>query len=573
MQSDFPESFRKYAVSTRVSTDDQKEGTSPSGQDDLCKLYGNGMGWEYVATFDDFISGGSKIEDRPALTQLLDLLKRRVITDVIFHSVDRAIRDLAVMKELFTQIYILGGRVSIATKRRTYKTYADAYDDCLFEGFMAMYERQKIRQRTESGKIYAFENGALISIPKTGYKIVPDTQIINGRTLSLRRADIDPVAAEYVNKILDTLLECGNKNAAMVKLNREGMKTVTGKPMRTHVFDDMSASVMLYAGEPVEESIKVEEGTRIITRMQRYPAIISLEKAYKVQKILDSVVRKNADPNKPFLGVGICKNCGKKAFVAKMKSARGGYLLMCSSYKNALTHNQRMSEKVYVSECNHHVGLQPVIDELHNFLLKNYNTDVMEMGSFEIKITAKAIKIITLEDEVTQLDSTVSNLEREIEILTKAYVANLINPAFMDINRELNTQVKEKRELVTSILDDRTALIKQIQDRKQGLATLGVMLSDSDYADIRVRCEKAWRVKATKDTQFELIKEIYEKYVLSNTQDTREKIQVLVQALSEGNWEQVNGLMRSIGLIFTADFSEPHRETRRQGVRVQLSAL
>lgn len=573
MPNDIPDSFRMFAVSTRVSTDGQTDGTSKAVQADSCKQFGESRNWEYVATFDDVISGGSNFEDRPAMQEILKLLQRRVITDVIFFNVDRAARDLDVLKKLFTEIYRLGGCISIAQKGRTYGSYSEEYDDCLFEGFISMYEKQKIRSRTESGKIFAFENDAVIAIVKTGYKRVKESRIINGRTHTLTCAGIDENAAEYVNLILDTIIECGNKNAAMVKLNKQGVKTINGLPMRPHVFDDIAGNVMLYAGEPVLESIRVDNKSRTLTRTKRYPAIVTLEKAHKIQKILDSIVRKNANPNKPFLGVGYCKHCGKKAFVSKSKNAKGGYLLMCSDYKNALTTNQRRSEKVETTECNRHISLQPVIDAIHHFLLHNYNNDSLEMGNFEIKVTAKTIKIISLENDIKTIDADNDALETEISTLTKAYVSHLSNPDFMDISKELNNQIKQKRQQVTDLQDARAKLLQEIQDRKRGLGTLGIMPSEADYLDIRNRCEKSWTKPVTKDTQFELIKEIYARHILPGTQGTREKIQALVQELAVENWEQVNGLMHSIGLSFTVDFSEPDREIRRNSVRVQLSAL
>lgn len=564
------DNFRQFAVYTRVSSDGQSDGTSPAVQFESGKNYGLSKGWEYVTVCHDSISGGMDYAERPAMAEIIKLLKTRKITDVIFYNVDRAARDLSVIKELYLKIYELGGRVSIASKQRTYESYMAAYDDSLFEGFLAMWQRQKIRQTTESGTIFAFENMSILKQVKTGYKSVPDVRMIHGKAHTLRKPVIDEQGRELVLAIVDAILETGNKTAALTKLNKAGIRTLSGKDIQSHLAQSICDNALMYAGQPVKESIKVDNGTRTLTREMVYPAIIDLETAYKLIKVNKSAIRYKANPNKPLLGVGRCAHCGKSAIVMANDRMRAGYILLCSSKKSAYANNQRLGKKVITTECERSLSITPVKEKIIQYLTQNQNQTESLFRSFEIRLSEKIIYIAKLENKLRSLREESETLEDEIKRLTKVYIGIADNPDASDILRELNSQIKESREQATKILENISQIADEIEDRKNALAVTGIHITDSDITAIQEIIPDG---DLRKTVQFDTIKHVFRQIIGNKAAHIQDSISEIVSALHADNWADANRLMREVGVTFTVDFSQADRDERRKGIRVYLSGM
>lgn len=566
------ESQRRYAAYSRVSTDGQERGSSHAEQLAACQRYGEAQGWRWVGEFSDEISGTVEGDTRPGMMQIIQLLQDKKITDVIISAIDRLARDISVLRNLYAQVYALGGKITIAHKNRTYASFYEAFDDSLLESVMAMKERDMIQRRTESGKEFAFTHNAIIANPKTGYKRVRVNREINGRIHNLVYAVVDESQAQFVRHIVDTIITEGTKNAAMTKLNKSRFKSIKGKDIGTHVLDDICASIDLYAGLPVEESIKLANGTRTLKRMQTYPAIIDPETAETLRRTVRVLRRSNAKADKPFLGVVRCMKCGRTAFIARNATAKYGYLAMCSTYKNALTHNQRLGRSEYTTPCKHHISLPVVVDALLDYL--DNETDSV-MFSFSRLLSNTVLQIIDSRIGVETLEKEIDSLEVELKNSTESAKELLKRSRLTALLDAIEAEVVETQDKITIYRDKLDSTIQSVEKMKSQLASLGIVLTSEEY-DVADKLRASGGLDDMQDIDKrinESLTLIYNRVIKKHTRGVTRAFDDLRSALVAENWETVNMMMKTLQLTVGVDFSEPDREKRRRSPRVRLGTL
>jgi len=74
---------------------DRDESTSVESQRALCEEYAARMGWRVIAVFEDIdVSGATRLEDRPGMSRVLDLLTTRQVHYVLAWKLDRFARSM-----------------------------------------------------------------------------------------------------------------------------------------------------------------------------------------------------------------------------------------------------------------------------------------------------------------------------------------------------------------------------------------------------------------------------------------------------------------------------------------------
>lgn len=207
------------AIYVRVSTDQQAEkGYSIDTQLEACRKYAIELGATNIEEFvDDGYSG--EFIDRPALTALREKLKSRLFDVVIAYAPDRLARKTIHLLIISEEINKAGAMRRFASVN--FEATSEGELMYKFQGIVAEYEKEKIKERTMRGKRGKATKGFVISDAKPfGYSFDSDrsTYIIN-------ESD-----AEIVKMIFDFIVKDKMGTARICKeLNARGIPSPRAK--------------------------------------------------------------------------------------------------------------------------------------------------------------------------------------------------------------------------------------------------------------------------------------------------------------------------------------------------------
>lgn len=141
----------KTAVYLRVSTEDQaKEGFSIAAQKEKLTKYVEVNDWELYDYFIDDGISGKNIKDRPELTRLIELVKKKEINNVLVYKLDRltrSVKDLINLIELFEQYDCSFS--SVTEKLDTSNAVGRMFIKII--GIFAEFERENLAERVSFG--------------------------------------------------------------------------------------------------------------------------------------------------------------------------------------------------------------------------------------------------------------------------------------------------------------------------------------------------------------------------------------------------------------------------------------
>lgn len=217
----------KAAIYARVSTKGQKErGYSLPTQVKSCQDYANWHGLDVVATFQDDISGTTRLDERAGGRQLLELAQSGQIQAVIIHRLDRLSRPPeGEYSRLLTTIEMLGRAGASVHDCETgeIRNSTESIMIAFFKGIAASKERADITERSIRGRIGKAQSGKWVGqgFPPYGYR-----KIGRGRDANI---EIDEVDAEVVRRIFNWYTGQGGPPLSLYaiaqRLTAEGIKT------------------------------------------------------------------------------------------------------------------------------------------------------------------------------------------------------------------------------------------------------------------------------------------------------------------------------------------------------------
>ena len=142
----------RAAIYTRVSSEEQaQEGTSLEVQRDRATAYCKAQGWDLAEVFTDAGISGAKA-DRPALQALLAAVESGQVDVVVVCKMDRLARSMRHLSPMLGDLDDKGvALVSIAESFDSQSPAGRLMRNML--GSMAEWERDVIRERTESGRL------------------------------------------------------------------------------------------------------------------------------------------------------------------------------------------------------------------------------------------------------------------------------------------------------------------------------------------------------------------------------------------------------------------------------------
>ena len=177
------------AVYARVSTSEQAEhGYSLPDQIEKCSDRARALGAAEVVVFEDGGESGAKL-DRPGLSQLREAVRAGAVQLVVMLDPDRLARKLALQLLVTEEIDRAGIRLEFLQFQRENSAEGNLFYS--MRGAIAEYEREKIRQRTLSGREKKGREGKIVSTGSWyGYKKI-DVGVY----------EPDPVTAPVVREI------------------------------------------------------------------------------------------------------------------------------------------------------------------------------------------------------------------------------------------------------------------------------------------------------------------------------------------------------------------------------------
>lgn len=211
-----PATTTRAAIYTRVSSEEQIDGTSLDSQRERCMAWCDAKGWTLTDVCTDEGVSGAKAS-RPALDRLMAAIDAGHIDAVVVYKTDRFSRSRA---HLFTTLEVLAAKgvafTSVTEAFDTSTTSGDAMVGML--GVFAQMERNLIRERTRAGvnaKVRAGGWGGGQSAPY-GYSIVG-----TGRDA---RLEVNEAEANMVRTAVAMVLDQGLSTLETAKrLNALGM--------------------------------------------------------------------------------------------------------------------------------------------------------------------------------------------------------------------------------------------------------------------------------------------------------------------------------------------------------------
>lgn len=160
----------KAVIYARVST----QGQDYDRQLAELKQYADGMGYDIVKTFSEKISGAKKVEERQAMTELLNYVEVNKVDKVLIYECSRLSRravDFLSIIEIFNE-----KKISLYIHQNGLETLLPSGEinpiATLVLGILAQFnsmERSLIRSRMESGYNNYRNNGGVVG-RKTGYR-------------------------------------------------------------------------------------------------------------------------------------------------------------------------------------------------------------------------------------------------------------------------------------------------------------------------------------------------------------------------------------------------------------------
>lgn len=379
-----PEAVKRVRVAfyMRVSTAEQNlSGYSPEFQLEQLNEHVKRKeykGWHTESKWHFFdVGSGGKIEGRPNLQKLIELVKEEKVDLVLVWKIDRLSRNLSDLLELFEVMDSHG--VGFASMKEDLD-FTGTIGKLIFQifGALAEFERENIRMRTEEGRKASAKSGNYVggSVPY-GYIDMPNIGA-KGRKLQLV-----PEEAKIVKQIFEWFVY-EDKNAKWITNELNKIGAPKGKASRrkkgTH-WAENSVRVMLsyeeYRGVYITNRYKLiaknprryEERPKEEWILVRIPPILDDMLFYMAQEKLK---RTAAKPGK---GGGV-EQYLLRGKLMETSTGRGfvGYL----SAKN--TKNYR--RKQFKAEGKHYPSLSIAAKPLEDFVWKHIETAIFDPEGF-----------------------------------------------------------------------------------------------------------------------------------------------------------------------------------------------
>jgi len=327
------------AIYVRVSTDDQVEGYSISGQLEELRAYAAEHQLSIYREYVDDGYSGKSIDGRPAMLELLADAKQGRYQTVITWKLNRLARNLAdqlKMMELFKQHNI--GYISLT--EQFHSSTAQGNFALQMLGAIAQMEREQIAQNTRLG----MQKRSAAGNWNSGNNVLGYKWVTRGEVEPHVR--VIPHEARLVQLIFEQYQMGKGLKAIVAHLNEAGYTTKRNKPFSIAAVRGILTNVNYigliqytthekFTGTSSDHSKRVVQGT--------HEPIISMELWNEVQSLLNQRSRpptKQINRHYPLAGLLKCPVCGGSMIPAHTKAYRKNgnvhmnHYYVCGEYRN-----------------------------------------------------------------------------------------------------------------------------------------------------------------------------------------------------------------------------------------------
>lgn len=304
-------------IYARVSSRDQEEGFSIDAQLDLLRSYAARSGLEVASEFVDVET--AKAVGRTGFTAMLDFIRKsRSAVTVLVEKTDRIYRNLKDYTTLDEFVRDRDTRIHLVKESEVLGRDASSHAKFVhgIKVLMAKNYVDNLSEEVVKGMSKKAEMGQYPSYPPVGYLWSRDK-----RTLLPH-----PDTAGYVRQVFELYASgCHSLQGVAIRLNEEGFRTRSGKPLSNHGVEQLLKNPIYYG----------DFYWRGQLYQGRFEALVSRDLWDTCQRIL----RRKNHPERyqksrlPYLGLFTCAGCGC-AITGEMKKGRFIYY-RCSNGKKA----------------------------------------------------------------------------------------------------------------------------------------------------------------------------------------------------------------------------------------------
>lgn len=210
---------KRVAIYCRVSSTGQEDNSSLATQEEHCRAYADGHGYQVIGVFSDVYTG-AQYRERPGLSALREQVRASAAEIVLAFAVDRLSRNQAHLAILAEEVEDHGARLEFVT---------EAFEDSAVgkfirsaKSFAAEVEREKLSERTVRGRIARVQSGKLIpgGRPPYGYRWRDETK---------GQLDEDPATAPVVRRMFAAIVGGMSLHRLTGSLMQDGIPTPTGR--------------------------------------------------------------------------------------------------------------------------------------------------------------------------------------------------------------------------------------------------------------------------------------------------------------------------------------------------------
>ena len=417
----------KTVVYARISSIEQHIDSQVAAIEEYCKKYD----FKIEASFEDIITGSSKVTDRENFSKLLIFLENNPdVRNLVCFEYSRLGRS-------FIDTYAIIGKlkessVNIHFIKENLNTLNTTADDTLRLNLLssiAEYEREQIKTRTKRGRTYKILNQGAPSgsLPQYGYRKE------SGKLVK------DDDEAKIVELIFSLYVQKGYSTPEIAKrLNSDKIKTKYAKQVESGLINPkdgrLSRNNFAWTDGTVARLLK----KKIFIGLRQYTdlnlphnpilQIIDIETFNNAQKKLEE--QKKVNPN-----------------ASKFENVlRGCIKCPCG---NGYQMHKGNSSKAHHYKCTNKECDAPFIDIdlLNNVVYFFLKSAVRDDEKLESKIQEIQKKIIDIEAvQLTNLEQ-ISNLKKKVKIAYEDRLDNIIDVEnFIEFNHEISSRIAEKEE-------------------------------------------------------------------------------------------------------------------------------
>lgn len=466
MKHKLEDRIKAVGIWIRVSTEDQARGESPEHHEKRARLYAEAKGWKVKGIYHLEALSGKTVMGYAETQRMLDDIKTKRITGLIFSKLARLARNTRELLE-FAEIFNAYNADLISLQEAIDTTTPAGRLFYTMIAAMAQWEREEIAERVAASvPIRAKLGKPLGGKAPYGYKWVDKKLVIEPKEAAVRKLMFELFKEHKRKKTVAKILnESGYRTRKEYKFGYSSIKRL----LRDPIAKGLRRSNYSRHSKKSSETYRKPELEWIYTQA---PAIVSEELWNECNHILDGQSTTATKPTKRaahlFTGIAFCE-CGGKMYVPSNNPK-----CTCQKCRNKV--GETDLEEIFHSQLkayafsekdvqSYFMQANTSMQEKENLLLTlqkekekvQSNMDrIMQLYlKREIEPDGFARHYTPYEEQLKQITDQIPEIQAEIDFLKIQYLSSdeIVNEAKDLYNRWPMLEAAEKRKIIENITD------------------------------------------------------------------------------------------------------------------------